>query len=92
MVSYDEFNAFKSENAAQHAETRDQLERLTTEFAGLKGEFTELKTQVAVLAERVDAQTTAFQRTQDLTNRLLVTLIGTMGAAFVAAVITALTR
>ena len=74
MVTYDEFTAFKSENTAQHAETRERLERLTT--------------QVAVL----DARMTAFQRTQDLTNRLLVTLIGTMGAAFVAAVVTALTR
>lgn len=74
MVTYDEFNAFKSENAAQHAETRERLERLAT--------------QVAVL----DARMNAFQRTQDLTNRLLVTLIGTMGAAFVAAVVTALTR
>ncbi len=81
MVSYDEFNAFKSENAAQHAETRERLERLATEVTGLT-------TQVAVL----DARMNAFQRTQDLTNRLLVTLIGTMGAAFVAAVVTALTR
>ena len=78
MVTYDEFSAFKSENATQHAETRERLERLNT--------------QVGMLAERVDARMNAFQRTQDLTNRLLVTLIGTMGAAFVATVIATLTR
>ena len=74
MVTYDEFNAFKSENTAQHAETRERLERLTT--------------QVAVL----DARMTAFQRTQNLTNRLFVALIGTTGATAMAMMYAALTR
>lgn len=62
------------------------------EFSAIKTAVSELKEAVDVLSERIDVRMNAFQRTQDLTNRLLVTLIGTMGAAFVAAVIAALTR
>ncbi|MDE2836446.1 MAG: hypothetical protein OXL97_02915 [Chloroflexota bacterium] len=92
MVTYDEFSAFKTENTAQHTELRERLERLTTEVGGLT-------TQVAVLSERIDERTKglsdrigALQRTQDLTNRLMIAILGTMGATFAGVVYAVLSR
>ena len=76
MVTYDEFNRFQSENTAQHAELNGKIERLAEEVRGLK-------TEVAVLAERTNGVRTA----QDLTNRLLVAMLGVFGvmlAGFIA--------
>ena len=62
------------------------------ELNATKAAASELKEAVAALSERIDLRMNAFQRTQNLTNRLLVTLIGLTGATAVTMMYAALTR
>ena len=129
MVTYEEFAAFKAENAAQHLELSEKIARLTTEVAVLSERINErtqalsdridertqalsdrinertqalsdcINERTQALTDRINERTdglseriSALQRTQDLTNRLMLAILGTMGATFAGVMYAALSR